>query len=104
MTVIQKNKNIIAAFVLFTVLTFVLIQKFSLPQDVIEITIVEGDTLTQLAERYSGDIPSERWIREVAMLNNLSDSDIIAGDELKLPAYFNAEFDENRLVLAEDGE
>lgn len=104
MTIIQKNKNIIAAFTLFAILTFVLILKFSVPQDIIEVTVVEGDTLYQLAERYAGEMPADRWIREVATLNNLSDSAIIAGEDLKLPAHIGPEVDDTRLVLAEEGE
>lgn len=104
MTMIQKNKNIIVAFILFAVLTFVLIHKVSVPQDIIEVTVVEGDTLSQLAERYAGDVPAEKWIREVATLNNLSDSAIIAGEDLKLPDYLKSEADDTRLVLAEEGE
>ncbi|VDG97586.1 cell division suppressor protein YneA [Lysinibacillus sphaericus] len=104
MTFIQKNKNLVAAFALFAVLSFVLIHKLSVPQDIIEVTILEGDTLSQLAERYAGEVPTDRWIREVATLNNLTDSAIIAGEELKLPSYFESEVDDTRLVLAEEGE
>lgn len=104
MTIIQNNKNIISAFILFAVLTFVLIQKFSVPQDYVEVTIIEGDTLTHLAERYAGEMPSEQWMREVAALNNLTEAAIVAGDDLKLPAYIEAGIDDTRLVLAEEGE
>ncbi|REB09836.1 LysM peptidoglycan-binding domain-containing protein [Sporosarcina sp. BI001-red] len=104
MTLIRKNKNLIVAFSLFAVLTVVLIHKLSVPQNIIEVTIVEGDTLSQLAERYAGDVSTDRWIREVATLNNLPDSAIIAGEELKLPSYFESEVDDTRLVLAEEGE
>ncbi|MDW0109146.1 cell division suppressor protein YneA [Sporosarcina aquimarina] len=104
MTIIQNNKNIIAAFILFAVLTFVLIQKLSVPQDYVEVTIIEGDTLTHLAERYAGDMPSEQWMREVSALNNLNGSVIVAGDDLKLPAYIEVGLDDTRLVLAEEGE
>ncbi|MBD7907047.1 LysM peptidoglycan-binding domain-containing protein [Sporosarcina gallistercoris] len=102
MVLIKKNKNIVAAFVLFSALTFVLIHKLSVPQDIIEVTVVEGDTLSELAERYAGDTAPDRWMREVATLNNLTDSDIIAGEDLKLPAHIDLEVDDTRLVLAEE--
>lgn len=102
MILIKKNKNILAAFLLFTILTIVLIHKLSVPQEIIEVTVVEGDTLSELAERYAGDMAPDRWMREVASLNNLTDSDIIAGEDLKLPAYNDLEVDDTRLVLAEE--
>lgn len=102
MTVLKKNKNIIGAFLLFAVLTVILINRNTIPEDFMEVTIIQGDTLSQLAQEYSGDTPMNRWIQEVALLNNLSNSAIIAGEDIKIPVHPGLELDDTRLVFAEE--
>ena len=102
MTLIKANKNIIAAFAFFCILSIVLVHKLSIPQEFVEIQVVQGDTLTQLAEQYSGKQSMDQWIREVAELNNLNDSAIIAGEDIKLPLHSNLKLDDTRFVLAEE--
>ena len=102
MRILKDNKNIIAAFVLFTILTIVLIHRNTLPETFTEVTILQGDTLSELAEQYAGDTPTNRWIHEVTVLNNLTSSAIIAGEDIKIPIHPGLEADDTRLVLAEE--
>ncbi|GKV67882.1 hypothetical protein NCCP2716_03800 [Sporosarcina sp. NCCP-2716] len=100
---LARNKTIIIAFILFSVLILIFFAKLSVPRDVVEVTVVQGDTLTSLAKQYAGEVPADRWIREVAALNDLDGTGIIAGEGLKVPLHPILQSDDVRLVLAEEG-
>ncbi|GEM_PF-3540411 len=99
---LTRNKTSITAFILFSALVLLIFLKLSVPRDVVEVTVVQGDTLTSLAQQYAGEVPADRWIREVAALNNLEGTTIIAGEGLKVPLHPILDSDDVRLVLAEE--
>jgi len=85
---VLKNKRRFFT-VLFTSLLLIFIFSFSVkgqPEQSYEtIKIAKGDTLWEIACRYNkgGDI--RKYIYELKKLNNLSDSQIFEGDEIKIP-------------------
>lgn len=85
MTFIKNNSYLL--LIMGLCLLFALIGTKKVEQDVVfdEITIVEGDTLWELSERYGENMSPEQWITQVKELNNLTSATIIAGEELKLP-------------------
>lgn len=48
------------------------------------ITVRSGDTLWDIARKYNKQGDIREYIYELKKLNNLSDSDIMTGDELKV--------------------
>lgn len=52
------------------------------------IRIHRGDTLWSIAERYGGDSDIRKYIYEVKKINNLLTSQIVEGDQLKVPNHF----------------
>lgn len=51
----------------------------------ISVTIDKGDTLWDLAKEYKKDGDIRRYIHKVQVLNNLSDSNLIEGEVIKMP-------------------
>jgi LysM repeat protein len=49
------------------------------------VSVMPGDTLWLLAEKYSDGKNPQDWIFEVMLLNNLSSANLIAGERLALP-------------------
>ncbi len=87
MTFIRKNGFILMIIFLSTVFTIVGVMKEakSASNSFVEITITEGDTLWGLAQDYSQNDPTNKWIAKVMELNDMSSTMIKSGDTLKLP-------------------
>lgn len=49
------------------------------------VTVEKGDTLWDLAERYSNGMDIRKYIVKIKELNDMTDSDIYEGDTLKMP-------------------
>jgi LysM repeat protein len=62
------------------------VRKYEKEQTVTKITITEGDTLWGLAYDHSENMSTEKWIKEVIKLNDLSSATIKKGEDLLLPA------------------
>lgn len=98
MKFIQKYGYILFMMLLCSTFTLFWVMKHSQPNDFIEITISEGDTLWGLAEHFSEHEEPRQWIRKVIDMNDLSSTTIKSGETLKLPVYAN--YDANAIVLA----
>lgn len=55
--------------------------------DYIAVKIQKGDTLWSIAEKYGGNSDIRKYIFEIKKANNLLNSQIYEGDELKVPVY-----------------
>ncbi|HHW30520.1 MAG TPA: LysM peptidoglycan-binding domain-containing protein [Clostridiaceae bacterium] len=53
----------------------------------ITVKIQKGDTLWSIAEKYGGNSDIRKYIFEIKKANNLLNSQIYEGDELKIPVY-----------------
>ena len=85
MTFIKNNSYLLLIMVLC--ISFAFIGTKKLENDVVfeEITVSEGDTLWGLSVHYAENMPTEKWIKKVMKLNNLSSATIQMGVELKMP-------------------
>lgn len=85
MTFIKNNSYLLVAFALFILLTFVTIKK--LEQEVVyeQRVVAEGDTLWAYSQEYAGAMPTEKWIDEIIVLNNLPSVTIKTGEKLRIP-------------------
>lgn len=87
MTFIKNNGY--GLFIVILCLGFAIIGvgKYETKQaEVTTITITEGDTLWGLAYHHSKNMSSEKWIKEVMILNDLSSATIKKGEDLLLPS------------------
>ena len=86
MTFIKNNGYGIFIVILCLGFAIIGVGKYETKQaEVTTITITEGDTLWGLAFHHSKNMSSEKWIKEVMTLNNLSSATIKKGEELLLP-------------------
>jgi len=86
MTFIKKNSYVVLIIVLCTVFAIIGVSKYEIEQTVTKITITEGDTLWGLAYLHSENMSTDKWIKEVIKLNDLSSATIKKGEDLLLPA------------------
>lgn len=49
------------------------------------VTVHAGDSLWALAEKYAPQADPREWINQVAQINNLSSSGLVAGQQLAIP-------------------
>ncbi|SHJ55385.1 LysM domain-containing protein [Anaerobranca californiensis DSM 14826] len=49
------------------------------------ITVVEGDTIWSISERYRGNVEQESFINMIRQINNLNGNVIRVGQTLKIP-------------------
>ncbi|MCM3742918.1 LysM peptidoglycan-binding domain-containing protein [Sporosarcina luteola] len=104
MTFIQKYGFILLIIFLCTAFTLVGVMKEakSASTSFIEVTITEGDTLWGLAQDYSPEEHSKKWIAKVMELNGMQSTMIKSGERLKLPTVDSAIHDPIMTELAGD--
>lgn len=49
------------------------------------VTVVEGDTIWSISERYRGDVEQESFMNMIRQINNLNSNVIRVGQTLKIP-------------------
>ncbi|MHA6261193.1 cell division suppressor protein YneA [Sporosarcina sp. CAU 1771] len=102
MTFIKNNSYILLIMVLCLTFSFIGTNKLNKKIDYNEVTVIEGDTLLYLATKYGEEMVTEQWIAEVKKLNDLNSTNIIAGNELKVPV-FNS-IDKNEIAIHLEGD
>ncbi len=85
MTIIKNNGYILFILLLCVGFALVGVGKSINEQAYTEITIVEGDTLWDLANQHSHDTTPEKWIEDVMIANDMTSSTIRSGESLLLP-------------------
>ncbi|MDN4607381.1 cell division suppressor protein YneA [Sporosarcina highlanderae] len=85
MTLFQKYGYILLIVFLCTAFTIAGVLKESRKNTFVEITVTDGDTLWGLAQDFSENKRTNKWIDEVMVLNNLQTPMIKTGEKLKLP-------------------
>jgi hypothetical protein len=86
-------KQKLVHYVTFSILSLMLIGSFLYAtkpinkEDYIEITVSTGDTLWELAEKYSGshNLSTHEFIEWVIDVNRLTNEQIIAGEKIVIP-------------------
>lgn len=87
MKFIRNNNYLLLVVVLCMVFTVVGFNKIEVDHDVVyaTVTVAEGDTLWGYSVEYGNNVPSDKWIKEIKSINNLSTSTIQVGRELQIP-------------------
>lgn len=86
MAIIQKYGYILLIIFLCTAFTVAGVLKKSQTDNVVEITISDGDSLWVLAQQYGENERPGKWVDKVMVLNNMETTMIKTGETLKLPA------------------
>lgn len=101
MTILFKKYGYILLIVfLCTAFTIAGVVKESKRNTFIEITVNNGDTLWGLAQDFSENKRTNRWIDEVMVLNNLQTPMIKTGEKLKLPVSSPVSIDDKLVEMA----
>ncbi|MDW0115650.1 LysM peptidoglycan-binding domain-containing protein [Sporosarcina thermotolerans] len=100
MSLFQKYGYILLIVFLCTAFTIAGVIKESKRNTFIEITVNDGDTLWGLAQDFSENKRTHRWIDEVMVLNNLETSMIKTGEKLKLPVPAPISIDDKLVEMA----
>ena len=88
------NKRRFISFLITVTLLSIVIVSFLIPnecqgmqeQKYVEVKVVSGDTLWELAEQYGGnDLDKREFIYEIMKLNNLKEAKLFAGQILRIP-------------------
>lgn len=85
MKLLQKYGYILSIILFSSTFTFISVLKESKQDPIIEIEIVQGDTLWELAQMHGQNEKPDKWIKEVMKLNGMQSTLIKSGDTLKLP-------------------
>ncbi|MFJ7933224.1 hypothetical protein [Sporosarcina sp. NPDC096371] len=89
MTFIKNNSYILLLITLCMGFALIGIMKSGKEQNMTEVTIMEGDTLWDLAHHHADNMPKEKWMKEVMRLNDLPTVTIKTGEDLILPTRHN---------------
>ena len=97
MEFIKNNSYLLLVVVLCMIFTVVGIQKMEQEVTYQQLTVAEGDTLWDYSIQYANNLPSDKWVKEIVKLNNLSSTTIKVGDELQIPTTIK-EFDRGQIA------
>lgn len=105
MAYIQKNSFVILFFALIFLLSlFTVISHNDDQAQMVQIKIEQGDSLWQLAEVYSGNMPKQEWIDQIMKENQMDGPVITAGQTLEIPEEHLKFVPDQNIKLASDAE
>ncbi|WP_203332698.1 cell division suppressor protein YneA [Planococcus beigongshangi] len=105
MAYIQKNSFVVLFFALILLLSlFTVISHNNEQAQMVQIKIEQGDSLWQLAEEFSGNVPHHEWIDQIMRENGLEAPVITAGQTLKIPEEHLKFVPDQNIKLASDSE
>ncbi len=67
------------------------------------VTVSEGDTLWNYSIQYANNVPTDKWIKEIVKLNQLSSTEIQVGKELRIPIK-TPQFNQNEVATNTTGD
>lgn len=103
MQMIKNNSYLLLVVVLCIIFTVVGIKKMEQEVAYQHLIVAEGDTLWDYSIQYANNVPSDKWIKEIIKLNNLSSTTIQVGDELRIPTKVQ-QFDRSNIATHITGE
>lgn len=85
MQLIKNNSYLLLIIVLCMIFTIVGINKLEQEVTYEHLVVAEGDTLWDYSIQYANKVPSDKWIKEIMKMNNLSSTTIQVGDRIRIP-------------------
>lgn len=98
-TLVKKYGYILSIILLSSTFTLFFVLKEKQESTIVEVEVVQGDTLWGLAQKHRPNEKPDKWIKEVMNLNNMHSTLIKSGDTLKLPGTIQST-DDNLTELA----
>lgn len=104
MQFIRNNNYLLIIVILCIIFTVVGVNKMGNDVAYEKVTVAEGDTLWGYSIQYGNNVPSDKWIKEIKQLNNLSSTTIQVGKELRIPTRNGLNHNDIATHVAGDGD
>ncbi len=98
----EKYSYVIILIAITYISVFMLFNRFEKPTDFVQVTIEEGQSLWELADRFSDrhSMTSAQFVRWVEEKNGISGDRIFPGEQLRVPVLNDDETSPEMIVLA----